>query len=249
MEAADGVPAEFVGKDVREIVQMAEAYKQAAMSTPPPQAHSYQGQYQPPQQAAFSYPEIRPPDPSLMYANPAEYQRQADAWNDYRVEQRIAQVGGPLINSIAEGAKWQSRNDAEYAEVWQKWGHEIEAMAAQASRAGQAVTNKGAWDFIASVVRGNHVNELAESRAKLLMTSTGFGTERGSANGSPPAENTDPLARLFATVDHPWVRRANHPDSRTTPDDVRKYCAMRGIRVEDYVNDILKGNVITAGAA
>lgn len=238
LEAADGVPADFVGKDIKEIVQMAEAYKQAALSPPP---NAFRQQEPPQYRAASSFPAA--PDPQLMYSNPQEYQRQQDAWNDHRAEQRLNAAAAPIVQSLANNAKWQSKADPEYAEVWQKYGHEIELLA---QRAGQPITQREGWDMFAQLVRGNHWREFVDQRAQQLVASGGFGTERGAASGAPPAENIDPISRLFAT-DTAWTRKARAEG--LTEDAVRAYCRQRGQSPADYANDILKGNVITAGAA
>ena len=215
-------------------MQLAEAYKQ--MST--------QQQIQPPQQAAFSYQqptnELRPPDPSLMYSNPAEYQRQKDAYDDARFDQRLAQFAQPVIGNVVSQAKWMSQRDPEFADVWERFGGEIEAMARQVPA---HMLTKEAYDTFAKVVRGNHYKDFVHAEAQRLAASGGFGTERAAPNGAVPVSTGDERSKLFAS-DHPWTRKAR--ENNTSEADVRRYCSMRGISPDDYAKDILKGSVLAA---
>jgi len=243
IEQADGVPPDLIGKDIKEVAaeferlkRESEAYKSALAAPPAPQ---YQPP-QPPQQAAFSLPDVQKPDPALQYTNPTAYQQQLEAWTDYRVQQGIAQAAAPLLGNVAQLAKWQSQNDPNYAETWQKYGREIETMAAQVPA---HMLNLNAYNTIAKVVKAEHIDELIDERAKKIAAAGGFGTERASPAGSVPAPSADKLSQLFQS-DHPWVAKARA--NNVSEAEVRRYCSMRGINTDDYATDIMKGSVLAA---
>lgn len=239
IEQAEGVPPEYVGKSAQEIVQMAETYR-SAMNAPP--QYQQQAQYQAPQQVPVSFQGPQAPDPQLLYSNPQAYQRQLDEYNDFRVEQRIQQAAQPLLASNAQQSKWASRNDPEYAEVWTKYGHEIEAMAV---RVPQHMLTLEAYNTFADIVRGKHWKDFVENRAQQLAASGGFGTERSANGGAPPVTPTSALDRLFDP-------RSDHPESRkkrelgTSRQDFERFCQAMGKNPEQHAELILNGGVLAA---
>lgn len=210
------------------------------MNAPPQyQQQSYQ---QPPQQAAFSSQDLAPPDPQLLYSNPQLYQQQQQQWMQHQVDQRVGQYAAPLLQNQANTAKWQSRNDPEYADVWAKYGHEIEAMA---TRVQPHLLTLEAYNTFADVVRGKHWKDFVENRAQQLAASGGFGTERAAPGGAPPTQQLSALDRLFSpTSDHPQSRR--YRDNNTSKADFLRYCAAMGKDPEAHANDILGGGVLAA---
>lgn len=246
VEQADGVPAEMVGKDIREIAQelerqkqIAETYRQAMSS---PQAYQQQSYQQPPQQAASSFQGPIEPDPSLMYSNPQEYHRQLKAYNAWELDQKLGTLALPMANSLAVQARWQSTNDPEFSEVWRKYGHEIDALAMKVP-VHQRDTN--AYNTIANMVRGQHVNDFIEDRARALIASGGFGTERAAPNAGMPTQSLSALDRLFdAKSDHPQSVR--YRTNNTSRADFLKYCGAMGKDPEAHANEILGGQVLAA---
>lgn len=237
LEQAEGVPPEYVGKSAQELVQIAETYKQAMAS---PGHYQPQPQYQPPSQAAFSSPQ--PPDPSLIYSNPQAYHQQMEAYNDWKLEQRLSQYAAPLMGNQAATAKWQSQNDPEFGEVWRKHGHKIEAMA---SRIPAHQLNVEAYNMIAKMVRGEHYTDYVEDRAKALVASGGFGTERAAPNAGMPNAPVSALDRLFdPKSEHPQSVR--YRTNNTSRNDFLKYCGAMGKDPEAHANEILGGSVLAA---
>lgn len=205
---------------------------------PPQPAYDYQPQPQPMQPTA-----AQPPNPDLMLSDPAEYQRQWDAYNAQRVQQTIQQVSGPYLQAQAAMARNASRSDPEYADVWASYGHEIDLEMAKASVEMRA--NPDMWKLAADLVAGRHRKELARKEAERIAASMpDAGTLDGSGgipSAAPPA--SDPLAALWR--ERPDIAEAYERDGLPL-EKVRAHALARGLNLEKFAESIRNRHVIHA---
>jgi hypothetical protein len=238
-EAAPGVPDWAIGRTPKEIIEIAETYRGIATSNLPPQ----QVQYQPPNQAAFSYQQpanIGPqmPDPQLMYSQPELYQQQWAAYQQYQTHSAMQQAAMPLVRNMAVSARQMA--EQRESDVFRRYGHEIDA---EINRLPMEMRNAEAYELAINMVRGKHWRELAREEADRLNSNQGTGLERGAGAPGMPLPSAEPLDELFA----------NPPESfkaaGMTKSDVLNYCQKTGRNVNEYAKSILDGNVLTARAS
>lgn len=240
MEADPNVPDWARGRTARELLEIGETWRQAATNN--------QYQQQPPQQAAFSYQQpiqqqgVQPPDPALMYSDPAQYQNQMLAYNQHAFQQQMNAAAQPLVSGVVDMARFASQQQDK--KTWDRWGHEIER---EVSQLPMQMRNKQAFDLALQIVKGRHVDEIANERALELQANGGPGFERGGAVGAAPSMASDPLSELWNDDTNGWVQEMKR--AQATPQSIRDYCAKTGTDVNAYVADIKKGNVFTSGSA
>lgn len=202
-------------------------------------------QTQAPQQAPLSYQQPMTPQlPSadLWYSDAAAAQQQMANYNAYQTQAALQQAAQPLIGSMVEMARFAAQQEDK--SLWQRWGHEIDR---EVSSLPAHMRNKQAFDLAAQIVKGRHVDELANERAQQIAANSGFNTERsGSVGGAPVGGGGDALGELLADAEHPWTRKAK--ESGMTRKDVEDYCRSTGRKVEDYVKSIRDGNVLSGAA-
>lgn len=234
--AAPGVPAHYVGRTLPEVFEIAETYKDLASRPSQPA----------PQQAPLSYQQpmgLQPPDPQLMYSDPALYQQQMLAYNQFQNQQYLQQAAQPMVQNMA----YQARAMAEQrdADAFRRWGHEIDR---ELSALPLEQRNAQAYAMAIDMVRGRHWKELAAEEARTIAASGG-GLERSGPGGfaGGVTQAVDPLDDLFSKEDHPWVKKAK--ETGLTKSEVIAYCGKTGRNVNDYVKSILDGNVLTAKAS
>lgn len=216
---------------------MTETYRQLATQQPVIQQQA-------PQQAPLSFQGApQPPDPQLMYTDPATYQNQLFNYNNWQVQQQLSQAAQPLVSNMADMSKFASQSDPKFQKVWSRWGHEIEREIASLPA---HMRNKQAYDMAASIVKGNHADELADERAREIAAQQGANLERAGANPGAPMPPSSPLEELWADDTNKWVRDAKA--AGMTQDSVRDYCKKTGTDLTQYVADIKAGNVFTGAA-
>ena len=147
---------------------------------------------------------MQKPDPSLMIADPAEYQRQYEVYTDARLAQTLAQVAAPIAYSMADTGKALSQANSEVADVWKRWGPEVESLVAHIPPGNR---NRAMWDQAAKFVRSNHVDELVEEKAREKAAQFGSApATEGSSFGAPPAaSNGSDVLGQFWNSDHPYA--------------------------------------------
>lgn len=226
--------------------QQADEWRSIAMQNQ--QTQQYQ---QPAQPQAFSYQQQAPQYPSaqLMMENPAEYDRQMQAYiahtNQQSAQAAVQQASSFITPQLASQGKYLSQSDPRNAEIWQKWGHEIE-LAMVKSGLQPLQQTKEAWDTVVRFVKSDHIDELAYERAQKLAQTSGFGTESGANVSSAPSPQSDTLATFWAS-DSDWVRRAK--ESGMTLQDLRKHVSAQQVSEQQWVEDMTKGRTFRAEAA
>jgi hypothetical protein len=222
-----------------------EVYEQARqMRAALAQQQYQQTPSQPAPQGALSYqqPLTAPPLPDA-YAD--ENQRASWAQNyanyvqtqaDQRMQQTLQSYAQPLLQSNAQLARHASATDPKYADVWNRWSHEIDI---QMQNVPAEMRTKQTYDLVAKHVRSEHVDELAQERAQKLMQQQGFGTERTGSGGAPPSTpSASPLDELFAKQDHPWVQKAR--ETQMGVREIRNSLPAMGYTEQQFVDSILK---------
>lgn len=231
--------------ELEQIKQQAEQWKEVALRNAPPPQPQYQQNYQPATERAFSSQAPSYPSAQLMMENPAEYDRQMQAYIGFTNQQAIQQASGAITPQLAETQKFMSRNDPAYADVWKRYGNEIELEMVRNQVPPQMQT-KQAWDMIAGIVQGRHVMDMANEIATQRLQSSGFNTESASNTGNVAPPPSDPVAAFWQT-DHQWVQKAKN--SGLNLSDVREHIKKMGLTPQQWVEDITKSRSFSAEAA
>jgi hypothetical protein len=201
--------------------------------------NTMQNQYTQPQQApapvapAPVQPSSGPPDPNLIYTDAPEYQRRLGVWQQEQTMQTMQVQAQPMMSGQAEMAKNESKRNAAYTEVWDRYGPEIEAEAAALPL--QVKVSPKFWNDAAALVKGRHAEELFKDRmAKAGGGDTGTFASGGMAGGDGTYQsNASPLAKAWQD-DEPWIQKFKRlPDFGLR--DLQDRCAQLGWSETDYV--------------
>lgn len=234
---ADDVPDWAKGKTADEVLDMAQTlYKavlnnQPAQETPKPEMPQSQPMQQPNGQS------VAPPEPDLAYTNPAEYNARLQAWMQSQMQTQFQTQAAPFAQGLSEIAKAESMRDARYADVWRRYGPEIEAEVA--SLPAQMKTQPRFWNDAASLIAGRHMEELFKERAASQRPADSGTLETGGSVAAPGQQNaTDKLAELFRD-DHPAVERFKR--LKWGAEQVRVKARTMGYTPDQYAEILLKG--------
>jgi hypothetical protein len=240
------------GKNARQILEEAERLRQEATEWKGLAMNQQQQYQQPANQQAFSYQQSNTPTfPSnqLLIENPGEYDRQLQqfiAYSNQQSAQAAVQAASQHVSpQLASTGRYLSQSDPRFKEVWERYGSEIEREMMKANLPAHQ-QNKDAWDFLAKVVRGEHLDEIAADKARKMSEAGGFGTEGASNASAAPTLQSDPLATFWNT-DHEWVRRAK--DSGMTLQSLRKHVETQNVPPDKWVEDLTRGRSFSAEAA
>lgn len=195
-----------------------------------------------PHQPAPQPPAASPPDPNLIYSDPAAYQAQYDAYVrglTQSVVQSQMQQYAPVVNQAAETARELSKLGS-HADVWRRWEPEIEM---QMQGIPGHLRSKTLYDQAAQIVKANHLDELASERAQQMLAQNDPGTIR--ANGGvtlpPSTAEGDALDKAW-DEDLPYFQGMKREGLSKA--DVRRFCTQTGQSVEDYVKSAKLGQII-----
>ena len=172
-------PSWAQGKTPEELVQMTESLYTTVQNmqytqqpTPPTPAPAAPVAHQPTVGTSM-------PDPSLAYTDPTQYNTQLSAWQKLETQRMLEQQAQPLMQSNAELAKAESKRNPKYADIWAKYGPEIEAQLATVPM--QMRIQPSIWDDAAALVAGRHMEDIYKSR----NAASGMDTGIMSADGVP----------------------------------------------------------------
>lgn len=222
------------GKTPAEINALVEQALQTRPIYAPQPSNLDSNTYQQPQQGYG----MQAPDPNLMYSDPAEYQRQYDAYIDQRSAQRMQQFAMPFMQNQAELVRNAAINDPAFADVWKRYGPEVEA---ELEGIPLEQRTKPMYDKAAAIVRGNHWKDFAREEAeKLAASGIGF-TERSTGVAGMPSVQQDALDAAWESG-HPYFEdmKRNGIDRQ----QIRGMLAKTRTRVEDYVKNAQSGELI-----
>ena len=171
----EAAPASLQGRTATETANYVEQLEQQQqqMVNSVQQYVAAQGQAQPQAQPAAT-----PVDADLMLTDPDAWQKQFAEKMGQGVQQYINQAGVPLYQGQAATAKSLSRQDPKYAEVWQKYGPEVERLMSGVPLAQQASPDM--WNQAAKIVKSEHLEHFIDERAKTLAATLGSVEQGGT---------------------------------------------------------------------
>ena len=179
----------------------------------------------------------QPPDPALMYSNPAMYQQELLNYQNYILNANAA----PLFASQARTSRVLAKQNPKRADIWAKYENEIEQQMAGVDPRFQTPE---AWELAADIVAGRHLDEIAAERASALAARPDTGTLNGAeVPGTAAAPAGDPITEMF---------RANDPAVRKfvalgkTADDVIRHAAQMGHKPDAYAAMLKRSATVTS---
>lgn len=232
------IPEWARGKTADEILKAAQTYRDAALAVPVAPAA-------PPPQKPATYEmttqntQPQPPDPQLMYSEPARYQQEMLAYQNAQLAAQMQSFAAPMIQQQAAFAKAEARRAAKLPMVWDKYASEIEA---QMQNVPVQARTQEAWEMAAKLVAADHMDEIAQARAETLAARADTGTV--GADGNMPAGSriaSDPLTQLFLDND-PAVARLKSIGKNA--DDAKRAASAMGLTVEQYAEMLKKSSVV-----
>lgn len=103
-------------------------------------------------------------DPNAAFNN---FQREMDQ----RVEARVASIAQPMVQSQIDNARFMSQSDPKNAEIYEKYGSQIEArMASVIRQAPGLAISKQHWDTQVRLIASEHMDEIIQDRTDKLLT-------------------------------------------------------------------------------
>lgn len=200
----DEAPESIRGKGARESADYVRQLERtlAQLAAAPPQ----QPAYQPSQPYQSSYQNAPAPQAPKFDPYADNFSEQVASATQSYAQQAIYQAAPAFFAPLAAIARSNSRANTEYADVYSRYGAEVDALMAPLDPSLKAQPE--AWDRAAAMVRGNHYRELVRAEAERLSTSAPPTTERASASGANPpasAPAEDDLA-AFWHEDGSYVR-------------------------------------------
>jgi len=154
------------------------------------QVQSYVQQMNQPQSQPVSYDN----DPDLWLTDA----QKAEARLTQRLQQQWAQqaqaVAQPIYQGQASLAKSGSQNDPRYADIWKKYGTEIDRLMAKVPV--QNTINKEVWDQAAKLIKSEHADEIISERAQQMLANLPV-TETGQRTvASLPEAQSNALQKI-----------------------------------------------------
>lgn len=235
-----------VGRTDREVADIAQQLMSTLQSgiTPPaqaqPQPNTGWGSAQPqqPNQAQPQYQQpIGMPDPELALRDTDAYNRQMTAYMDQRDQRllgKIQELAAPMAQTTGMLARQQLATDAEYKDVFEKYGHEIDSEMHTNHIPPEARTPQ-AYRVMADMIRGRHYKEMARDEAERLMQITGPGTVRVGASPGTPISSVggDILDQAWDSDDITYFKSVRA--AGTTKTDVREAARKQGYTIDEFV--------------
>jgi hypothetical protein len=189
-----------------------------------------------------------PPDPSLAQTDPEEWRRQFDKYNRAIVSGAIQEQGAaamrPMAESTAQTNRQLSRQDPRFAQVWSKFGPEIDREMAQIPMQQRTLQ---AYEYVCNMVKGRHAEELFRDGQPGAgpegephePNATVSSSEDAGATPSPPEQ--DPIDRIWAS-DHPHIERMKNTGMTKTR--LRASLKQMGQTPAKYVEALERGNML-----
>lgn len=240
------VPEWARGKTADEILALSQTFYNAAMTGSGAPAQPQAPQQAPTPTAQSPAPDNmqtpRLPSPDLQYNDPAEYERQMQAYISATNQQALSQFAQPFIVQQSQLARAEARRDSRLGPIWDKYAGEIDAQMASVPMQHRTVD---AWQMAAKIVAGDHLDELASERAAQLAARPDTGTVSSGDNLVPAGSEqgaADAIAELFRD-DHPAIQRFKKIGKRA--DDVRKHAIAMGHTPEKYAEMLKNRTSIT----
>lgn len=156
-------------------------------------------------------PQAQQIDPDLMLSDPATWQQQFASQLQSQVNNTLAQAAQPILAQQAQAARFMSQSNPSTRDVWSKYAAEVDAVASQVPSQWRT---KELYDQAASIVRGYHVNELAQEQAQQMLNSyTGVEGSSGGGNADVAADKSESAV---------WDKFKESPHGQTMLDTLSK---------------------------
>lgn len=230
----DNVPSWAVGKTADELLEMTKTLHNTYMHGVPQDEPA-------PAPAPTMQPNTpTPPDPNLMFSNPAEYNRQLAEFNQFQINQTFQAQSAPFLQGQIELAKAESRRDPRFAEVWQRYEPEIEAEVARVNP--QMKASVKFWNQAAALVKGMHFDELHNSRlSEMRPSDTGtLSTDGNLANTGAYSSALSPIEKAWQE-DAEWIKPFKRLPGMSSA-RLRAQVSKMGSSEEDYVTHYERKN-------
>ena len=228
-----------VGKTVKEAMDMNQGMMQTLQTFTPTVPNP-----QPP--APVQQPNLQgPPDPQLSYDNPAEYNRQLQAYiNTQTTSQVQAQAQAfaqPIQLQLKQQARTLAAQDPKVKEIFEKYGHEIDT---QMLSVDPQYCTVDSYIKVAKMIKGDHLDEFIDAAAK-RQSQIGAGTISGDAALSPqePSMPQDAIDK-FWDADGPYVQRMKADGSNKAR--LRQAISIMKISPDEYIKSIERGHTISS---
>lgn len=178
-----------------------------------------------------------PPMPYQPPPNPAGEIGDDDIIDGKTLKRLVGQYQQPQQDPhVAQQLASLAMNTArqKHRDVTERWGHEFDAEVAKLPAQLRTLDN---LDFVASVVRGRHVDDLVTEKARQLaaqqtmtVRTTGAGSDIGGPSGSLSLESDALPARYRDTLKKAGVTEAV----------AREFCRANGISFQDWLKQAEK---------
>jgi hypothetical protein len=231
-QAGPGVPEWAVGKSPQEILGLAVKQNEIISAVPayqPPQEKPWQ-QY--PQQQA---PQMGQPTDDEWVATPQKaFEKAFGSALEANVTARFAPMLDGMAQSVAQSARAQAA--MVFSKEFGKFGPEIDNEVAKVP---VAQRTPDLYRYAVDIVRGRHVDELAEERMRERMAALPMAERSmGGAAGVTPSGLLD-WNTLPPNVKDKWQRAG------ITEATIREDCAKWGMSPEDFLKMTLNNQVIS----
>lgn len=182
------------------------------------------------------------PDANLVLTDPEKWQANFAQTLGQSVAAYVQAATGGFAQGGAENAKALSQMDPKFKEVWGAYGKEIDALAASPQIPAHMKANKAFWDNAAKVVRGEHTEELVESKAKAkaqeLAAQMGVSTPADSGGFAPTPNEKKGIDALKDTAYGKALLE------RYSPRLIAENAAKLGVSVEKFAEMSASASVI-----
>lgn len=195
----------------------------------------------PPAPTAGSTPP--PPLPPALPTNEDWVQRPNEA-AEMVARAQMASFGQTLQQNLQAQAQQNASTiralaQSQYAGDFQRWGPEINGHLAQIPMERLTLDN---IEKVVKFVRGNHVDEIAQEKARQLLATGALGERSTGANGVPVGTNGLEMQKL------PGEYKALMEKHGLTESQVRDFCHKNGMSLEQWVGQIAENKMFTSAS-
>ncbi len=248
----DDVPEWAVGKTAAEVITLTGNLMDAMKTYEPPTQQAAPAVQQPAVPVTpVAGPQI--PNPSLSYDDPGAYASQMQAFLDQRdkdlqekLGQQLSSYMAPFSQTVGSLARQQVATNPAYKTVFDKWGHEIDQELA-ANQVGIGNRTPKTYQIMADIIKGRHVDELAQDEANRILSAGGHATTvRGGVGGNivPAAPVGDALDQAWAEGEIPLIKGMQAQG--LTKEDARRAIDLQGHTVDKWLTIASGGNVFVS---
>jgi hypothetical protein len=158
-------------------------------------------------------------DPNLIYSDPAAFTAQLRASVRDEMRAELAQAAGSVSQPLASLARAEAARNPKYKDAWTRYTPEIDLVMQRVPEAQRGRVDL--WNEAARMVQGEHMEEIAEIRAREIIARSGdagmLSTQAGIPGRQTPSSTLSPIAKLFAD-NHPSVK--GYQDAGISPAQV-----------------------------